>query len=163
MFHVGHAQFLKEARELGTFLFVGVHDDQTVTRSKGANYPVMSLNERVLNVCACKWVDEVVIGAPRVVSEDLIKTWKIDVVARGAGHKRDSGRDVNAGEDPFALPRKSGILKEVQSQWEDLCHETVVSRIIAEREAYLNRNKDRARREDVYYEGKKKDDTLLEA
>merc|ERR1719162_855843 len=61
MFHVGHAQLLKEARELGTFLFVGVHDDQTVTRSKGANYPVMSLNERVLNVCACKWVDEVVI------------------------------------------------------------------------------------------------------
>lgn len=31
-----------------------------MSASKGANYPVMTLNERVLNVCACKWVDEAI-------------------------------------------------------------------------------------------------------
>lgn len=46
---------------------------------------------QVLNVCACKWVDEVIIGAPMTVTEDLVKTWDIHVVAKGAGHKRNSG------------------------------------------------------------------------
>ncbi|CAE8649851.1 unnamed protein product, partial [Polarella glacialis] len=44
MFHVGHAQFLKEAREQGTFLLVGIHDDMAVSRAKGPSFPVMNLN-----------------------------------------------------------------------------------------------------------------------
>merc|ERR1712060_65508 len=89
MFHIGHAQFLKDARALGTFLFVGIHDDLEVAAAKGPCYPVMTLNERVLNVCACKWVDDVIIGAPRRVSMDLVKTWGIHAVVRGSGHSRD--------------------------------------------------------------------------
>lgn len=93
MFHVGHAEFLKDARELGSFLLVGIHDDVSISRSKGQNLPVMNLNERVLNVCACKWVDEVIIGAPMSVTEDLVKTWDINVVAKGTGHKRNAGEE----------------------------------------------------------------------
>jgi ethanolamine-phosphate cytidylyltransferase len=52
MFHVGHAQFLKDAKALGSFLLVGIQDDATVKRSKGSSFPVMNLTERVLNVCA---------------------------------------------------------------------------------------------------------------
>merc|ERR1719367_1094268 len=44
MFHVGHAEFLKDARALGTFLLVGIHDDLTISRAKGPNFPVMNLN-----------------------------------------------------------------------------------------------------------------------
>jgi ethanolamine-phosphate cytidylyltransferase len=47
MFHVGHAEFLKDARELGTFLLVGIHDDASISKAKGQNLPVMNLNERV--------------------------------------------------------------------------------------------------------------------
>lgn len=54
----------------------------------------------VLNVCACKWVDEVIIGAPMCVTEDLLKTWDIHVVAKGAGHKRNGGE---AKDDPRVL------------------------------------------------------------
>ena len=93
MFHVGHAEFLKDARELGSFLLVGIHDDVSISRSKGQNLPVMNLNERVLNMCACKWVDEVIIGAPMSVTEDLVKTWDINVVAKGTGHKRNAGEE----------------------------------------------------------------------
>ncbi|CAL1154652.1 unnamed protein product [Cladocopium goreaui] len=161
MFHVGHAEFLKDARELGTFLLVGIHDDASISKAKGQNLPVMNLNERVLNVCACKWVDEVIIGAPMSVTEDLVKTWDIHVVAKGSGHK------CNAGEpkyDPrFEVPKKSGIFKELPSRWPDLCHDTVVERIIRGREEYLTRNKDRARREDTYYETKKISNSVAEA
>eukprot|EP00437_Effrenium_voratum_P026114 CAMPEP_0181406048 /NCGR_PEP_ID=MMETSP1110-20121109/5072_1 /TAXON_ID=174948 /ORGANISM="Symbiodinium sp., Strain CCMP421" /LENGTH=383 /DNA_ID=CAMNT_0023528451 /DNA_START=77 /DNA_END=1225 /DNA_ORIENTATION=+ len=149
MFHVGHAEFLKDARAQGSFLLVGIHDDASISRAKGQNLPVMNLNERVLNVCACKWVDEVIIGAPRDVTEDLIKTWDIHAVARGSGHKRDPGD-----ERRFEVARTAGIYKELPSKWPELCHETVVERIIHGREQFLARNKDRAKREDVYYEAK---------
>lgn len=161
MFHVGHAEFLKDARELGSFLLVGIHDDASISKAKGQNLPVMNLNERVLNVCACKWVDEVIIGAPMTVTEDLVKTWDIHVVAKGAGHKRNSGEPK---DDPrFEVPKKSGIYKELQSRWPDLCHDTVVERIIRGREQYLTRNKDRAKREDTYYETKKISTSVVEA
>jgi len=161
MFHVGHAEFLKDARELGTFLLVGIHDDASISKAKGQNLPVMNLNERVLNVCACKWVDEVIIGAPMSVTEDLVKTWDIHVVAKGSGHKRNAGEPKY---DPrFEVPKKSGIFKELPSRWPDLCHDTVVERIIRGREEYLTRNKDRARREDTYYETKKISNSVAEA
>jgi len=156
MFHVGHAAFLKEARALGDFLLVGIYEDITVRQTRGRSMPVMSVNERVLNVCACKWVDEVIIGAPRTVTEDLVKTWDIHVVARGTGHTRSfGGPDVAAGIDKaYSVPRRLGAYVEIQSRWPELGHAKIVERIIRKRELYERRNGDRARREDVYYASK---------
>jgi ethanolamine-phosphate cytidylyltransferase len=153
MFHVGHAQFLKDAKALGTFLLVGIYDDTTVRDTKGDWCPVMNLNERVLNVCACKWVDEVIIGAPRDVTEDLMKTWNIHVVARGKDHMRN-GPDASKITGNYAVPQKFGAYAEVPSAWPELCHGTVVRRIVESREQYLKRNRDRAHREDQYYAAK---------
>lgn len=74
LFHVGHIETLKKAKSLGTFLYVGVHDDRTVNKHRGRNYPIMNLHERVMNVLSRKYVDEVVIGAPWEVNKDLIKS-----------------------------------------------------------------------------------------
>jgi ethanolamine-phosphate cytidylyltransferase len=54
LFHVGHIEFLKRAKELGNFLIVGIHDDQTVNAIKGSNYPLMNVHERALSVLACR-------------------------------------------------------------------------------------------------------------
>lgn len=54
LFNVGHIEFLKRAREMGDYLLVGIHDDQTVNAIKGVNYPLMNLHERVLSVLACR-------------------------------------------------------------------------------------------------------------
>lgn len=54
VFHVGHLDFLEQARKLGDFLIVGLHTDPVVNRYKGSNYPIMNLHERVLSVLACK-------------------------------------------------------------------------------------------------------------
>jgi len=153
MFHVGHAQFLKEARALGTFLLVGIYDDATAAKAKGSHLPVMNLTERVLNVCACKWADEVIIGAPLAVTKDLIKTWNIQVVARGKGHKRTTCCSLEQ-IDHDTVPTELGMFVEVESKWPELCHETVVQRIMRSREAYVKRNRVRAQRETEYYEGK---------
>ena len=54
LFHVGHTELLKRAREMGTYVLVGVHDDTTINRVRGSNYPVMNLHERVLGVLSCR-------------------------------------------------------------------------------------------------------------
>lgn len=51
------------------FLIVGVHNDQIVNRYRGSNMPIMNLHERVLSVLGCKYVDDVLIDAPFVITE----------------------------------------------------------------------------------------------
>lgn len=50
----GHAELLKEAKALGDYLLVGIHDDKIINRIKGVNYPLMNLHERVLSVLSCR-------------------------------------------------------------------------------------------------------------
>lgn len=39
---------------------------------RGAHRPIMNLHERSLSVLACRYVDEVIIGAPWEVSKDMV-------------------------------------------------------------------------------------------
>lgn len=50
-------------------MIVGVHNDQIVNRYRGSNMPIMNLHERVLSVLGCKYVDDVLIDAPFVITE----------------------------------------------------------------------------------------------
>merc|ERR1712088_485526 len=54
LFHVGHLDFLEKVHKLfpSTFIIVGLHTDQEVNRYRGANNPIMNLNERTLSVLA---------------------------------------------------------------------------------------------------------------
>ena len=81
----------QEARKFGDFLLVGVHDDATIHDLRGHGLPgavgagavqsgggalkrdasssralhaVLNLYERTLSLLSCKYVDEVIIGAP---------------------------------------------------------------------------------------------------
>ncbi len=62
---------------------MGLHTDPFVNMYKGSNYPIMNLHERVLSVLACKYVSEVVIGAPYMVTADLLDHFNVAVVAHG--------------------------------------------------------------------------------
>ena len=83
LFHPGHVAALKAARAVGDFLLVGVHSDEDVRARRGVGRPIMDLHERALSVLACRFVNEVVIGAPAVLTEDLLTTFNVAVVARG--------------------------------------------------------------------------------
>ena len=41
---------------------------------RGVHRPIMNLHERSLSVLACRYVDEVIIGAPWEVSKDMVST-----------------------------------------------------------------------------------------
>ena len=54
MFHAGHVEVLRKARDFGDYVVVGVYGDQVVNERRGGNFPIFSLHERVLSVLGCK-------------------------------------------------------------------------------------------------------------
>jgi len=112
---------LEAAKEHGTFLIVGIHDDVTVNQVKGSNYPIMNLQERALCVMSQRSVDEVVMGAPWTISEDIIKSFNISIVVQGTAPKTSVPAkafrkgSVDTDLDPFAVPKGLGIYREVTS------------------------------------------------
>jgi ethanolamine-phosphate cytidylyltransferase len=158
LFHVGHVETLKKAKALGDFLIVGVHDDQTVNFHKGSNYPIMNLYERVLNVLAVKYVDEVVIASPWVVTEDLLKSLNISLVVQGTINKLDlevvktrkQSLDYNDNQDPYELPKRLSIYQEVPSE-RNIETQHIIQRIIDNRLRHLNKFKRSSKKEENYY------------
>merc|ERR1712203_1078993 len=106
---------LQQARELGDLLVVGVHSDTTVNEQRGYNYPIMNMNERVLSVLGCRYVDDVLLDAPWHITEEMIATMHVSVVARGTVSDADRRAAVDP-RDPHEIPIKMGIHKELQSK-----------------------------------------------
>lgn len=142
LFHVGHLDFLEKAREFGDYLIVGLHTDPVVNRYKGKNYPIMNLHERVLSVLACKYVSEVVIGAPYTVNKDLMDHFGVHMVIHGNTPVMD---DEN-GQDPFKYPKEVGKFKTVESG-NDMTTEKIVERIIRNRLEFEARNNKKEKKE----------------
>ncbi|OMJ77007.1 hypothetical protein SteCoe_23486 [Stentor coeruleus] len=151
LIHMGHVETLKAARELGDYLIVGVHDDKTVNQHKGKNFPIMHLNERTLNLLAMKYVDDVIMGAPWEITEDMIRTLNISLVVQGSYHK--DVIDEVAGNDPYSVPKKLGIYQEIQSNT-TLNAEEIVKRIVEHRMLYVQRNTRMVENENQYYKNK---------
>lgn len=170
MFNIAHATTLKKAKAMGSYLVVGLYDDTTVNTLKGSNYPVATLNERVLCVSSCKWVDDVIIGAPLKVTENMITSLGIDVVACGSHtkthyfhekavvhHMRNHSGELenlflkeSGGRSYYDVPYRMGILKFVDSDFPDLNTQVIAHRVAHNRLAYVKRNADRVNREMAY-------------
>lgn len=151
LFHAGHVEILHRARELGDFLLVGIHTDQTVSGNRGLHHPIMNLHERSLSVLACRFVDEVIIGAPWEVTKDMIKTFNISLVVHGT--VAENGDLVNGENDPYIAAKELGIFKVIESP-RDILTTTIIKRIVANHEQYKKRNEKKGESERKYYEGK---------
>ncbi|KAJ3410040.1 hypothetical protein CcCBS67573_g00289 [Chytriomyces confervae] len=158
LFHIGHIEFLKKAKEEGDYLLVGVHDDDVVNKIMGSNFPIMNLHERVLSVLQCKYVDEVIIGAPYTVTKDVLqKIAKVSVVCHEKSVAYENDVD---GREPYSLPKELGIYKEIEAPSNDISTETIIDRIIENRKLYEARNKrklEKAALEDKMLEERDKD------
>ncbi len=81
LFHYGHANFLRQAKQFGDHLIVGIHSDEVVKEYKRT--PILSMRERVDTVSSCRYVDEVISDAPLVVDLKWLNTHRIDLVVHG--------------------------------------------------------------------------------
>lgn len=71
MFHIGHLNILKKAKEQCNYLIVGVSTDNLVLEYKH-KLPIVNYNERIEIVQAIKYVDQVV---PQTTL-DKMQAWK---------------------------------------------------------------------------------------
>jgi ethanolamine-phosphate cytidylyltransferase len=150
LFNVGHILALEKAREFGDFLLVGIHDDDTVNRLQGGGFPILNLNERTLSVLSCRYVDEVIIGAPLDITEDMIKTMNISVVVQGTVNNEDESAVV-AGN---SVASRLGILRQFPSP-SDITVATIIKRILDQRDVFSARYKSKAAKEADYVANKK--------
>jgi ethanolamine-phosphate cytidylyltransferase len=122
-------------------VLVGVWDDEQVLKMKGPSNPVMSLHERVLNVSACKHVDEVLIGAPPVISAELIASMKVSAICEG--------NDPALRSPPGAmdLAKERGLYRLVDVPMPVITVEDIAERVAENRIAYVKRQKARVPRE----------------
>lgn len=156
LFHIGHVEILQKAKEMGDFLIVGIHDDQTVNRYKGSNFPIMSLHDRVLCVLSMRVVDEVVIGAPWKVTQDLLTSLNISCVVQGSVHKGDAeGPRWRKGSvdiddsDPYEVPKALGLYTEILSP-SSLDTNDIISRIVENRMRFFSKYERTSAREEKY-------------
>jgi len=141
-FHIGHLRFLEKARKYGDYVIVGLHTDSEVNRYIGSNYPIMNVHERVLSVLACKYVHEVVIGAPFSITDEMMSHFKIDMVVHGG---TNIYLDEN-GVSPYLVADKQGKFTKIESG-DPLTTPDLVERIIKNREIYIKRNKAKEKKE----------------
>ncbi|EXJ85054.1 ethanolamine-phosphate cytidylyltransferase [Capronia epimyces CBS 606.96] len=110
--HHGHAGALRQARQLGHELYAGLHSDEEILQHKGPT--VMTLDERVAAVDACRWTTKSIPYAPYVTALPWISHYGCYYVVHGDDITSDAGgedcyRFVKAANRFLVVKRTPGI------------------------------------------------------
>ena len=102
LFHVGHLNIIKNAKKLGDYLIVGVHNDKDVASYK--RIPFINEKDRYAIVEACKYVDKIIKGSPLYITHQFLKDNKIDLVVHGSDKSPHFAKQ-------YAIPISEGMMK----------------------------------------------------
>lgn len=132
--HGGQQHILKAAKARGEHLLVGVHSDELLREL--FEFPIFEdFDTRISRVLQNRHVSSVLKSATWAPTEEMIVQLGIRRVVIGSLTKmRDVGGHV-ALEDPYAVPRRMGILEVIQScddTTERSFHEAQVARMLME-------------------------------
>lgn len=87
--HVGHMRYLKNAREAGDFLVVGVDSDKKIKKRKGPDRPVVPETERLEMLSHLEYVDVLFLKLHTHKSQNLIKIVRPDILIVSKRTKHD--------------------------------------------------------------------------
>jgi rfaE bifunctional protein nucleotidyltransferase chain/domain len=86
--HSGHVEFLAWARSQGDALVVGLNDDDSVTRLKGARRPIEPFAHRARMLQALRSID-VVVGFSQRTPEAILERIRPDVHTKSAQYREE--------------------------------------------------------------------------
>lgn len=86
IFHAGHYLMLKEAKKQCDCLIVGLHSDPNIDRPE-KNKPIQTLEERLIQLQGCKYIDKIVFYDTEKDLYNLLKKLKPDVRIMGIDWK----------------------------------------------------------------------------
>ena len=90
LFHRGHVESLRKAKEFFSGpveLIVGVMSDADATSYK--RNPIYNEEDRYMIVRSIRYVDEVIMGAPLIMTKEFVKRHRIDCIVHGFSDPRD--------------------------------------------------------------------------
>lgn len=147
LLHPGHVSVLRQARGLGDFLVVGIYSDHAINEDLRANFPLMSLHERVLGVLGLRYVDDVLFNAPKVVTQEMLTILGVSLVVE---FREARALDPSLLEEWHREPRAQGILREVTSEV-DLTVEDMTARLLRRRDELSARHEVKSRAEAEWF------------
>ena len=135
----------------GDYLIVGIHGDAVVNKRRGMNLPLLNLHERVLSVLGCRFVDDVLIDAPKTITREMISSLNIAEVIRGTN--TDDDQDLNDEDDRYQHAKAANIFSIVTSP-SNFKLENIVKRIHKNEEAFQARFERKRKAENQHYQQK---------
>ena len=110
--HEGHINLLREAKELGEYLVVGLNSDCSIRAIKGDDRPYFNESSRLTVLNAMKYVDRVIVFYDKT-PERLIKKIKPNFLVKGGDWigKEIAGREYveSIGGKVVFIPREVEI------------------------------------------------------
>ena len=107
LFHVGHLNMLKRAKEYGDYLIVGLSSDSLNIEKKGRE-PIFSYKERFEILSSLKFVDEI-FKEEIIDKEEYCKKYKVDIFVIG-----DDWKDKKSGKNHQTFDEQLKSICEVK-------------------------------------------------
>lgn len=120
--HPGHVHSLSAAKALGDILVVGVNSDESTTRLKGSNRPIIPANERAKILASFEMVDFVVLFNEDTPLE-LVEAIQPDIIAKGEDYRN---REVVGSK---VVENRSGRVEFLPLR-EGISSTTIIDRIV---------------------------------
>ena len=122
VFHFGHANFLRQAKEMGGYLIAGVHGDLDIAKNKAI--PVIDESERAKIISSVKWVDEIQTGIPYGNVLETLNTHACEFCVHGDDIAQDA-----SGCDIYSECKKNGMFRECK-RTEGISTTMIIDRIL---------------------------------
>jgi ethanolamine-phosphate cytidylyltransferase len=144
LFTPGHIELLRliSMSAESPYIVVGIHDDYTINKIKGYNYPIMNIIERSLVVLQCKYVSALVISAPYTPSRSYLTKGLGMLSPVEVWHGPTAVIEEDGERDPYADALEMGILRTIEThRWEDISARNIVDRILSRRLEFEERQR----------------------
>ncbi|KAI5960608.1 MUQ1 [Candida pseudojiufengensis] len=144
LFHPGHIEILKlvfeKAKTANAKVIVGIHDDLTINKYKGLNYPIMNIFERSLCVLQCRYVNGgIILNAPYKPTKEFLD--KIGNVIKVYHGPTELAKGVYEDID---------LLENIpKHKFDNMNTEFIVNRVLNNKAAYEERQKKKGWKSEV--------------